>query len=371
MIRVGGDSFELDLESATTVQQLRAPIEELTGVSPSIQQYVHDGLLLHDDAALGGMADEDFLQLTLIVSRPSLVLTGSRDGSARLWDMRTSTSTVVANHQGEVNTAEISPRGTSVLTSSDDRTAKIWRLDDDGEWATWATTTFKSHDDRRGVFSGTFSSDRSCVLTAGEDGCVKIWSVGSGKRKQAFIPLHRGKVNSAVFSPCGSFVLSASDDRTSKLWNIESGLCVQTFEGHTSGLAHASFAPFLNGVSVVTASYDRTAKLWDPTDGRCLATFVGHRGVVSSAVVSPDLASLLTGSHDCTAKLWSVENGTCVRTFEGHSDIVNCAVFSPDGESVLTASDDCTWRVWGTESCESMGIFAGHTKGVTSVQMMQ
>ena len=56
----------------------------------------------------------------------------------------------------------------SVLTASDDRTAKVWNVDT-GE----CMKTLEGHDGR--VMSAVFSADGSLVLTASEDGTCGVW----------------------------------------------------------------------------------------------------------------------------------------------------------------------------------------------------
>jgi WD40 repeat protein len=55
------------------------------------------------------------------------VLTGSDDGSARIWDAATGKVLHhMAGHHHEVNSVAWSPDGTRVLTGSDDGSARIW-----------------------------------------------------------------------------------------------------------------------------------------------------------------------------------------------------------------------------------------------------
>ena len=55
------------------------------------------------------------------------VLTGSEDGTARLWDAATGQELVPAMKSGgAVSSATFSPDGTRVLTGSEDGTARLW-----------------------------------------------------------------------------------------------------------------------------------------------------------------------------------------------------------------------------------------------------
>ena len=57
----------------------------------------------------------------------SRIVTGSRDRTAKVWDVRTGTALLeLRGHLGTVNGASFSPDGARVVTGSDDGTAKVW-----------------------------------------------------------------------------------------------------------------------------------------------------------------------------------------------------------------------------------------------------
>ena len=74
---------------------------------------------------------------------------------------------------------------------------------------------------------------------------------------------------SVSFSPDGTKVASGSDDKTVKLWDVTSGECLQTLEGHSSGVFSVSFSS--DGTKV--ASRSRKYKIWNTSTGEC--TFTG------------------------------------------------------------------------------------------------
>ncbi|HEU4328555.1 MAG TPA: WD40 repeat domain-containing protein, partial [Roseiflexaceae bacterium] len=115
-----------------------------------------------------------------------------------------------------------------------------------------------------------------------------------------------------------------------------------SFQGHTNDVTSAVFSP--DGASILTASADNTARLWR-LDGSLQASLQGHTDKVTSAVFSPDGASILTASADNTARLWRLD-GSLQASLQGHTSIVTSAVFSPDGTHILTASWDGTARLW-------------------------
>merc|ERR1712072_887383 len=90
------------------------------------------------------------------------------------------------------------------------------------------------------VKSAVFSNDGTNILTASDDKTAKLWSVENGPCIQTFTG-HTCWVYSAVFSNDGASILTASSDRTAKLWSVENGACIQTFTGHSDWVKSAVF----------------------------------------------------------------------------------------------------------------------------------
>ena len=72
----------------------------------------------------------------------------------------------------------------------------------------------------------------------------------------------------------------------------------------------------------------------------CIQTLEGHSSGVNSMVFSPDESRVASGSLDNTVRVWDVQTGQCEHTLEGHLGEISSVVFSPDGSRVASGSSD-------------------------------
>jgi WD domain, G-beta repeat len=108
------------------------------------------------------------------------------------------------------------------------------------------------------VLSVNFSRDGQRVVTACEDGKVRLWSAGDWKLLQT-LSGHNGPVHWAEFSADGKWIVSAGEDKTLRIWSAEDGRLVQTLEESKEPLLTAAFSPDGNDVA---ATSEQTVLVW-------------------------------------------------------------------------------------------------------------
>ena len=181
------------------------------------------------------------------------------------------------------------------------------------------------------------SPDGRRLVTSSYDKTLRLWDASSGKELGT---IHARPAWALGFSPDGRFLVSDDLKHDSLVvWDAISLERVRELPGHTDDLQDVAFGP--DG-KVVTASWDGTAKIWDLKSGEELATLRGHTGAVMGVAVSPDGTLVATGSLDGTAKLWDLATGQAKLTLFGQEGPVNTVAFSPDGRLVATGSADGT-----------------------------
>ncbi len=274
---------------------------------------------------------------TFVPGSDDILTVGGSD--SRLWDVKTGREKMSFSPHGAVASARFSSRGDLVVTGSWDNSAKIW------DAKTGKVIRKLEGEHTSFVNSATFSDDGQFVLTASDDGTAKVWRVATGKVEMT-LSGHTDRVRSANYSPDGEFIVTTSSDQTARLWKASTGEFIREFKGHRFAVLCAEFSK--DSQWLVTGGDDNTARLWDVKTAQSIQTLAGHSAGVTSVAFSPNKSRIITGSQDQTAKLWDSQTGKEILTLSRHTEDVTSVTFSPDGQEVLTASRDGTAVIWPT-----------------------
>jgi WD40 repeat protein len=208
------------------------------------------------------------------------------------------------------------------------------------------------HDDALNGVEVTLKGD--LVVTFSRDTTARLWD-GNGKLRATL--KHPASVASAAFSDDGALVLTTADDRHGRLWSAEGELQA---EFHLpESIWYCVFSP--KGDRLVAIPTEQpVARVWT-SKGEEVGGLGGHEGRVSSARFSPEGDAIATASVDRTARIWDID-GT-MRKVLPHPDEVCAVHFLPERRGIVTACKDGSIRHWDREG-QLRAVMHGHVRTV-------
>jgi len=303
-------------------------------------------------AELASLRHDDRINFAAFSPSGDRVITASADHTARIWDAGTRATLITLHHDEPVLSAVFSASSDKIVTVTD-HAARIW------EAATGTETAILRHPDGA-ILSAQFSPVGDAMITTSKDNTARLWNAATGLEVKTFP--HDGTVTAAGFSPSGKQIVTASRDGTARVWDAESGARIATYI-HGGSVVTTSFSP--SGDRIVTVSDDNAARLWDTHAGAALLS-LRHDDMIKTAAFNPAGDRVITASRDGTARIWNAATGAALAVLQ-HEGPVNDAAFSPSGNRVVTASDDGTARIWDTQTGVRIAVLA-HERKVRSAR---
>jgi WD40 repeat protein len=247
-------------------------------------------------------------------------------------------------HGKNVNGVVFSPDGRLLATASDDKSVKVWRVNDGRE-----LRTLNGHTGT--VTAVVFGPGGRWLASASEDKTVRLWDVTSGRLLHTLDGGHNGAIAGLCRSPDGRLLVSSGLFLPEIcIWDPGAGALVRKLSDHTKGVIGVAFSP--DGSKLASGSLDGTLKVWDPATGRIMFEIRAGFGL-GGVAFSPDGRLLAAGTgnlgtgEEARLLVWDAATGQQVLDLPGVGDIFWSVSFSPDGHRLAGASASAsTCMIW-------------------------
>jgi guanine nucleotide-binding protein subunit beta-2-like 1 protein len=245
-----------------------------------------------------------YVQDVAISSDGQFALSGSWDGTLRLWDLNTGNTTRrFVGHSKDVLSVAFSADNRQIVSGSRDKTINLWNTLGQCKY------TIKEEGHKEWVSCVRFSPilNTPLIVSAGWDKVVKVWNLNHCKLRTNLMG-HTGYVNSVTVSPDGSLCASGGKDGTTMLWDLNEGRHLSSLDA--GDIIHALvFSPIRYWLCAATAS---TIKIWDLESKMCLADLRPEFANKASADSKSKAVPI-----QCISLAWSANGNTL---FAGYTD---------------------------------------------------
>jgi ribosome biogenesis protein YTM1 len=324
---------------------------------------------------------DDWISSVSINSKKNLILTGSYDKVARIWDLSGNCISNLLGHTAPVKTVSwVEKNGTYCITGSNDNTVRIWEFD---ETTGNSTPKYECKGHEGTIEDIAVSKSNDYFATASYDSNIKIWGMNSSldkeeeeendedveskqkkrkissdikiKNSMATLKGHNNGVTCIVFDKNTYTLYSGGNDHSLRFWNIEARS--NTFTMNCEKVINCIDFSDHNNL-LATGHSDKFIRIWDSRikEGSSVKLRLSsHNKWVSSLKWSPKSPYMLvSGSYDSSVKFWDIRSSTSpLYTIKGGNELddkVLCVDWVND--LVATGGSDTILRLHSTSGID-------------------
>jgi WD40 repeat protein len=303
------------------------------------------------ERTLSGHTENIFAQVLTHDGRYGI--TGSKDMSIRIWDLRTGEMHIGWKGGHTPIRALALASDDSILLSGDEGgTIRGWDLRARIRQRKLGKPLFELSGPGTRVNTLSLTPDNRHLLSGSADNMLRLWDLAARESCRPFQG-HTDDITAVLITPEGSRAVSGAKDHTIRLWDLATGARIATLEGHTDTVR--SLAPIPGTSRMISASLDGTLRVWDLQKAAQVTLISGLEGPAWDLAVTTQGDYCVSASPEWL-QVWDLENyreRTRVENSWGGS-FVRVSV-TRDSQRLVTAMSDFTVRVWNFKRCMDGG----------------
>ncbi|PKO13051.1 MAG: hypothetical protein CVU39_21175 [Chloroflexi bacterium HGW-Chloroflexi-10] len=299
-----------------------------------------------------------------------LAISGSKDGTIRLWNLDQFTCLkVLEGHTGAIKAVNLSDDGQWACSLAEDDTLKVWNVTQGKCVYTFAENIHGTRaaaissngnlvafdrnknililDWKRKAIVRTLSGQLNWVkalsmstklvstLDGGREGIIKVWDIQDGRCIRTFI--HEGGLITARMNSSQALLFSGSTSGVIKTWSLAHN---ETGNTEAESRSHKKLLVSEDKCKVLASAADGEMAVYEAKSGKRLMRSVRHIGEISTMAVTPDGDHLVTGGEDGALLVWNLQNGERVLRLSIHPKAVLGVNINSAGDRSISFSFD-------------------------------
>ncbi len=286
------------------------------------------------------------------------VATGSRDKSAKLWELASGREVrSFLGHEASVNSIDFSRDGKYLITSSGDKSVRIWETSTGKE-------IFKLEPDNERLTDVALSNDDKFFVTGGYGDSARVYDFQT-KKILARIPVNpdkgRGYGISIAISPDNKWIGFGEDNRVATVYRTTDWQQVYKFE-FTEGWCGGCYTSLVfspDKKNFFMGSHNGPVKKYNLQNGQLVHQLNDKVEELRALAISQDGKKLVV-ANDKLIKIYDAESGKEIQTINPSlTEEINECTFTQSGKQVLITCDDNTTTIWDLAKNKKTGVLTG------------
>ncbi|MFN9850631.1 MAG: protein kinase domain-containing protein [Planctomycetota bacterium] len=188
------------------------------------------------------------------------------------------------------------------------------------------------------------SADGLWYVSSSQDRTVKIWN--REKESENILRGHTDAVLCCAISPSSDIVASAGADTSIRIWETRTGTPIHTFHGHTSPVKRLAF--MISGELLASVDQSGCTKLWEMKENHLDSYSVASKKSGKGRIAfSPDGLWLVSAANDGTLRLYDATSDSEIQVLVDGMNRCDGLIFSQGGQRLLAVCDGVlhAWEV--------------------------
>ncbi len=261
----------------------------------------------------------------------------------------------LAGQSGQISGVAYSPDGTTLASSSMNRTVALWNTRTGQREAVLRGHTAQ-------VTGVAYSPDGRTIASSDGNGVVILWDARHAGRHRA-LPSRNVPIETLTFAPSGELLATAQDDGRVSIWNPATGRLLRTLPVGSQIVYAVAFSS--DGRQLVTGSAGGAIDMFDTATGKRLRVL--HAGSDVNGLALNRNGTLLAAAVGSGVDLYNMRSGRIVRVLHPNTGTVQTVAFNSDGSRVAAgtagsgANSTPTATIWDATSGRLLKLLAAPT----------